>query len=167
MLRIEELDKRHQRNRFDCGDIDLNTFVQTLAGQQQRKGVSKTFVLVDSARPKIMLGFFSLTACEVITENLPLSLARKYPSKAPGAKLARLAVDRQHQGKGYGQLMMIDAMHKIVLVAENIGIIGFFVDAKHYAARSYYAQFGFISFREHPLEMFLPLATLRQAVAAA
>jgi len=61
---------------------------------------------------------------------------------------------------------MIEAMRKALQVAENIGIIGFFVDAKHHAASTYYEQFGFISFREQPLEMFLPLATLRQAFAA-
>jgi len=165
MLRIELLGQ-HQRNRFDCGEEVLNTFLQTLARQQQVKGISKTFVLVDSARPKTIMGFFSLAACEVVSENLPPALARKYPSRAPGAKLARLAVDRKIQGQGYGQLLMVEAMKKALLVAENIGIIGFFVDAKHHAARNYYAQFGFISFRHEPLEMFLPLATLREALKA-
>jgi len=110
------------------------------------------------------MGFFSLAACEVVSENLPPELARKYPSKAPGAKLARLAVDRKFQGQGYGQLLMVEAMKKALLVAENIGIIGFFVDAKHPAARTYYERFGFISFRHELLEMFLPLATLREAI---
>jgi len=163
MLQIEALD-RHQRNKFDCGEEALNIFLQTLARQQQEKGISKTFVLVDLSMPETIIGFFSLMACEVVSDNLPLAFARKYPSKAPGAKLARLAVDRTHQGKGYGQLMMIEAMKKAQLVAENIGIIGFFVDAKNHAARSYYEQFGFISFREQPLEMFLPMATLRQVL---
>jgi len=163
MLRIEALGQHH-RNRFDCGEEALNRFLQTLARQQQVKGISKTFVLVDSARPKTIMGFFSLAACEVVSENLPLELARKYPSKAPGAKLARLAVDRKFQGQGYGQLLMVEAMKKALLVAENIGIIGFFVDAKHPAARTYYEQFGFISFCHEPLEMFLPLATLRAAI---
>jgi len=166
MLRIEALAKQHQRNRFDCGEEALNTFLQALARQQQEKGVSRTFVLVDSAMPNTIMGFFSLTACEIVSENLPLPFARKYPSRAPGAKLARLAVDRKHQGKGYGQILMIEAMQKAQVVAENIGIIGFFVDAKNHAARSYYEQFGFIPFREEPLEMFLPMATLHQMLAA-
>jgi len=166
MLRIEELGKQHNRKHFDCGEAHLNTFLQTLARQQQEKGISKTFVLVDSDQPKIILGFFSLTACEVVSEDLPLALAKKYPNKAPGAKLARLAIDQRQQRKGSGQILMVEAMKKALMVAENIGIIGFFVDAKNHAARVYYEQFGFISFRDRPLEMFLPLATLRQAVGA-
>jgi GNAT superfamily N-acetyltransferase len=164
MLKLEDLGKQHDRKRFDCGEVALNTFLQTLARQQQDKGISKTFVLVDTTQPGIILGFFSLTACEVISVDLPPKLAKKYPDRAPGAKLARLAVDSTQQRKGYGQILMIEAMKKALLVAEHIGIIGFFVDAKNPSARCYYEQFGFISFRNRPLEMFLPLATLRQAV---
>jgi len=167
MLRIEDLGKDHDRKHFDCGEPALNTFLQTLARQQQEKGISKTFVLVDTAQPKTILGFFSLTACEVVAEDLPPALAKKFPARAPGAKLARLAVDRSRQRLGYGQILMIEAMKKALLVADNIGIIGFFVDSKGHVARVYYEQFGFISFRERPLEMFLPLATLRQVIEAA
>lgn len=163
MLRIEKLGKNHDRKGFDCGELALNDFLQTLARQQQEKGISKTFVLVDTERPETILGYFSLVACEVVNEDLPAELAKKYPLRAPGAKLARLAVDRRCQRRGYGQIMLMEAMRKTLRVAENIGIIGFFVDAKNHEARNYYQQFGFLSFPVRPLEMFLPLATLRQA----
>jgi len=61
---------------------------------------------------------------------------------------------------------MVEAMKKALIIAENIGIIGFFVDAKNPSAKVYYQQLGFLSFRDRPLKMFLPLATLRQAVGA-
>jgi hypothetical protein len=60
--------------------------------------------------------------------------------------------------------MMVDAMRRTLAVAENIGIIGFFVDAKHQGAREYYEQYGFVSLPDHPLALFLPLATLAAAV---
>ncbi len=167
MLQVEELKKLHNRKHFDCGDLALNTFLQVLARQQQDKGISKTFVLCDSACPATILAFFSLAACEVVSDDLPLPLAKKYPTRAPGAKLARLAVDRRQQRKGYGQILMVEAMRKALLVAEHIGIIGFFVDAKNHDSRVYYEQFGFISFPKHPMEMFLPLTTMRQAIDAA
>ncbi len=164
MLQIEELKKHHNRKYFDCGESALNTFLQILARQQQDKGISKTFILFDSEEPTTILGFFALAACEVVSEDLPLPLAKRYPARAPGAKLARLAIDRRHQRKGYGQILMVEAMKKALLVAEHIGIIGFFVDAKNHDSRVYYEQFGFISFPKQPMEMFLPLTTLRQAI---
>ena len=166
MLQVEELKKHHNRKHFDCGDLALNTFLQVLARQQQDKGISKTFVLCDSACPTTILAFFALASCEVVSDDLPLPLAKKFPTRAPGAKLARLAVDRRQQRKGYGQILMVEAMRKALFVAEHIGIIGFFVDAKNHDSRVYYEQFGFISFPEHPMEMFLPLTTMRQALDA-
>lgn len=63
-------------------------------------------------------------------ENPP-EYAKKYPRKVPAAKLARLAVTMDRQRQGLGGLMMVDAMRRTLAVAENIGIIGFFVDAKN------------------------------------
>ena len=61
--------------------------------------------------------------------------------------------------------MMINAIERIITVSENLGIIGFFVDAKNEDAKAYYKQFGFIPLPDNSLELFLPLATLRQAYA--
>jgi hypothetical protein len=47
-----------------------------------------------------------------------------------------------------------------------VGIIGFFVDAKNEDARRYYEQYGFIALPDNPLKLFLPLATLKQALAS-
>ena len=166
MLQIEALKKQHNRKHFDCGEPALNSFLQVLARQQQDKGISKTFVLLDSDQPTTIIGFFTLAACEVVSEELPQPLAKRYPDRAPGAKLARLAIDQSQQRRGYGKILMVEAMKKALLVADHIGIIGFFVDAKNHNSRVYYEQFGFISFPKQPLEMFLPISTLRQVFAA-
>jgi hypothetical protein len=59
--------------------------------------------------------------------------------------------------------MMVNAIERILRVSEHLGIIGFFVDAKNDEARTFYEQFGFIPLPDNPLELFLPLATLRKA----
>ena len=81
-------------------------------------------------------------------------------------KLARLAVSKNMQRKGLGAHMIINAMDRVLRVAEHLGIIGFFVDAKDAEAAMYYKQFGFIPLPDNPLELFLPLATIRQAFNA-
>ena len=58
---------------------------------------------------------------------------------------------------------MLNAMDRVLRVAEHLGVIGFFVDAKDAEVPMYYNQFGFISLQDNPLEFFLPLATIRQA----
>lgn len=166
MLRIELLSRGHDREGFTCGEGDLDDYLKRTARQHNDKGIARTFVLVDSAEPEEILGFFTLTSCEVVAVELPPEYAKKYPRKAPAAKLARLAVARDRQRQGFGGLMMVDAMRRTLSVAENIGIIGFFVDAKNQGARAYYEQYGFVALPDHPLALFLPLATLAAAVEA-
>jgi len=45
--------------------------------------------------------FFTLAFCEIQAEVLPRNIAKKYPAKVPAAKLARLAVSKKHQRKGF------------------------------------------------------------------
>jgi len=163
MLRIELLSRRHDREGFSCGESELDDYLKKTARQHNDKGISRTFVLVDGDEPLTILGFFTLTSCEVVTAELPTEYARKYPRKAPAAKLARLAVATKRQG--LGGLMLADAMRRTISISENIGIIGFFVDAKNQNARDYYKQYGFIPLSSYPLSLFLPLATLAEAVA--
>ena len=163
MLKIELLNKNHNRSSFDCGVDKLNQYLKNIARQHLNKGISRTFVLLESSTPAEILGFFTLASCEVHVEKLPSQYAKKYPARATAAKLARLAVSRGRQRQGLGTLMMINAIARVIIVSEHLGIIGFFVDAKDEAAKKFYQQFGFISLPDNPLELFLPLETLRQA----
>lgn len=166
MLRIELLSRQHEREAFNCGERELDDYLQRTARQHNEKGIARTFVLFDTAEPAKILGFFTLAHCEIVVGDLPPEYAKKYPDKAPAAKLARLAVSIERQRQGLGGIMMAEAMRRTLAVAENIGIIGFFVDAKHQAAREYYEQYGFIPLPNRPLTLFLPLATLVEVVAA-
>jgi GNAT superfamily N-acetyltransferase len=163
MLKIETLGRDHDRSGFDCGNDALNQYLGKNARQHLNKGISRTFVLVDEKMPTEILGFFTLASCEIYVEKLPRKYAKKYPSKAPAAKLARLAVAKDRQRQGLGTHMMINAIERVIRVSQNLGIIGFFVDAKDNEAKAYYKQFGFIPLPDNPLELFLPLTTLQNA----
>ncbi len=164
MFKIEELRREHNRHGFDCGNDALNSYLIKIARQHLNKGISKTFVIIDDPFPDVILGFYTLTACEIHAGKLPRKYAKKFPSKIPAAKLARLAVSKQRQRQGIGSLMMIDAMKRVITVSEQLGITGFFVDAKDSDAKTYYLRYGFIELPDNPLEMFLPASTLRDAL---
>jgi len=163
MLKIETVSRDHNRSGFDCGNDALNQYLKKIARQHLNKGLSRTFVLVDDNIPTEILGFFTLVSCEIFVDKLPRKYAKKYPSRAPAAKLARLAVAKDRQRQGLGTHMMINAVERVIRVSQDLGIIGFFVDAKDNKAKAYYEQFGFIQLPDNPLELFLPLATLRNA----
>ena len=165
MLRIERLSRRHHREGFDCGNAELNDYLRHTARQHIDKGLSRTDVLVDDeAAPTEVVGYVTVCLAEIITDSLPPQYGKKYPAKAHGVKLARLAVAQSRQRQGLGALMMIHAMRKAFQVADSTGIIGLFVDAKDEAASRYYRRFGFIALPDSPHQMFMPPATLRRAL---
>lgn len=87
---------------------------------------------------------------------------KKFPKVIPAAKLARLAVGLTFQKKGFGKILLIDAMQKTINVSMEMGVVGLFVDAKHEAAKNYYLQFGFLSLPDRLQNLFLPLATIKK-----
>ena len=165
MLRIEPLSRQHNRGGFDCGSPELNGYLQHTARQHTEKGLSRTEVLIDDEAPAEILGYVTVSLAEIITDTLPPPYAKKYPTKAHGVKLARLAVAQSRQREGLGTLMMIHATRRALRVADSAGIIGFFVDAKDEAASRYYRRFGFIPLPDDLHKLFMPLATLRQALS--
>ena len=163
MPEIAALSKEHDRAGFDCGVPELNAFLKVTVRQHGNKGISRTFVLTEQANT-IMMGFFTLTLCEVRAEKLPAGYAKKYPQHGlPAVRLARLAVSRKHQGKKYGELLLAEAIHRTVLIADQAGVIGLIVDAKDDAARTFYEHYGFIALPNQPFHLFLPTETLRTA----
>ena len=163
-LKIEVLSKTHNRTAFDCSDNELNNYLKKIARQHITKGISKTFVLVDIDNPTKIIAYMTLIVCEIYADEIPHNWKNKYPEKIPAAKLARLAVSANQQRKGYGELLIIDAMQKTLNVSSSIGIAGLFVDAKHERAKAYYEQFCFISLPEQLDNLFLPLQTLTKSL---
>ena len=162
-LTIETLTKAHNRNAFDCGDDALNHFLQKVARQHIEKGLSKTFVLIDTKFPVDIISYMSLVVCEVLADEIPHQWKNKYPQRIPAAKLARLAVTQEQQRKGYGQLMLINALQKTLNVSHAMGIAGLFVDAKHPQAQAYYQQFGFLALPEQLNNLFMPISTIAKS----
>ena len=162
MPEIVPLARHHDRSTFDCGVSELNSFIKATARQHSDKGISRTFVLTEEEKTAAIIGYFTLTLCEVRAESLPPAYAKKYPLHGlPAVRLARLAVSRKYQGKSYGSLLLAEAIHRTVIVGEQAGLIGLFVDAKDEDAHKFYERYGFISLPGAARQLFLPLETLR------
>ena len=135
-------------------------WLRQTAQQHQRRGISKTFVAVADDEPSRILGFYALTACEVVSQDLPDDLAKRLPRKVPGIRLGRLAVDRTVQGQGLGALLLLDALDRARRVLEHVGVHALFVDAKDERAAAFYRKYGFRPLPEQPLQLVLVLAGL-------
>lgn len=72
-------------------------------------------------------------------------------------------MNKNYQGKGYGAILLVDSLCRLVTVSRNLGIVAYFVDAKDDNAASFYQRFGFIPLPDSPYELFLPLPTIEAA----
>lgn len=159
-LRIERLGAQHQRSRFDCGNADLNQFLNQQAGQLARKNFCKTYVAIADDGVAV-LGFVSVSAGQAQTTQLPPQLKLpRYP--APILRIGRLAVDRQQQGQGIGQQLMAFALQMALEFSQTVGLYAVVVDAKNDQARVFYETLGFDATLDDPLCLYLPVATLQK-----
>jgi GNAT superfamily N-acetyltransferase len=140
----------------------LDDWLKQRAGQFDRRDLARTYVVVRSGEPKV-LGYYAISTHGVRREDLPDDQAKGLPRiDVPVVLLGRLAVDRSAQGCGLGSLLMIDALRRIELLAEQVGIRTVEVDAIDDAARNFYLKFGFVPLLDDPHHLFLPMSALRQ-----
>lgn len=163
MLEERPLDPApHDRSGFDCGVPELNEYLRSFAHQHRRKGVSAVYVLVDSASPAVVLGFYTLSAAQADHDWLEEPERRRLPRHpVPCFRMGRLACRADRQGSGLGRLLVGCAVERCLRAAEEVGAYALIVDAKNDRARAFYAHYGFTSFRDRPLMLYLPLRRLR------
>ncbi|MFA6235163.1 MAG: GNAT family N-acetyltransferase [Bacteroidota bacterium] len=159
--RIVLLRDAHDRDKFDCGESSLNTFLRQYALQHMRKNMSRTWVLTDG---ESVLAYSTLCMGELRRDDLPESEKRKLPHHPiPVLRLARLATDLMHRRKGYATHMLVDALQKTVLLSTTVGLHAVEVHALNSTAQQFYLAFGFHPLTDNPHHLYLPLATIAEA----
>jgi len=162
MLRFEPLERHHQRAEFRCGQAALDGYLATTARQHADKGISRTFVAVDTARPRRVLGYFTLTVAEIDRGLLPAERKRQLPrGPLPVIKLARLAVDGEFQGRGLGGVLLFEALRRAAAAQALTGSVAVVVEAKNAAAAAFYAHHGFVPAPDDALTLFMGFAPIR------
>ncbi len=160
---IEPLAGHHDRAAFACGEPALDAYLRRQAAQDVRRRVAQVFVATD-ASPEVILGYYSLSAAGFDKAELPPALAKRLPHyPVPAAILGRLAVDLAHQGRGLGEMLLLDAVRRVLRASQALAVHAIVVDAKSERAGAFYARYGFRPFASMPRRLFLPLATFEQA----
>jgi GNAT superfamily N-acetyltransferase len=169
-IEVRLLRETDNRGSFQSDNEQLDLFFRRYAGQNQfRHHIGTTYVALEGSA---ILGFATVTVGHVEIETLPSSLRKKLPDyPLPILRLARLAVDRNAQGKGVGDHLMRTVFLVAIELREKVGCVGVVVDAKP-GAENYYLRYGLVELevvegaleeRPTPKPMFLPLSAVVQA----
>lgn len=159
-LSIVKLTAGHRVAAFDCGRPALNSFLARHALANQAMGGAQTYVGL--SEDEEIVGYYSLAVGEAAHADAPDRLAKdlaRHP--IPVMILARLATARTWQGRGVGAGLLKDAFRRTLNAADIAGIRAMVVHAKDDDARAFYAHFGFQSWLERPLQLYLLLKDIR------
>jgi predicted N-acetyltransferase YhbS len=141
-MRVERLNEAHDLSGFACGVKPLDDWLRLHALENQRRDLSRSFVLIDDA--DVVIGYYALTMGGVVKDELPRRLGRGLPGYQIGmVLLARLAVDARRQGEGLGRDLMIDAIAHAAAAGQHAAARLIAVDPIDESARRFYRRFGF------------------------
>jgi ribosomal protein S18 acetylase RimI-like enzyme len=141
-MQIEHVNSGHDLSRFSCGVKSLDDWLRSHAVENERRRLSRTFVLVDDAG--LVVGYYSLTMGGVAKADLPARLGRGLPGYQIGmVLLARLAIDSGRQGEGLGRDLLVDAILHAGAAGQHAAARFLGVDPIDDAARRFYSRFEF------------------------
>ena len=157
---FEKVSKIHKRKAFNCGVDDLNRFLHEYAIQNEKKNRSRTFVMIKQD-DRAILGYFTLASFQVEFEDCPDELKRKLPKyPLPVALLGRLAVDAKYKSRGYGKVLLVEALRRSWLASQTFPIHAVVTHAKDSSARNFYLKFGFKKLLDDSMHLYLPLSVI-------
>jgi GNAT superfamily N-acetyltransferase len=167
MIRAIEPLGKHDRAAFSCGVPALDDWFRSRAGQDEKRNIARVFVAVDDQLG--VVGFYSLSAFTLVISDLPREHAKRLPryDRIPAALIGRLARDERVRGMGVGELLIADAVRKILEASRSLAVFAIVVDAKEERSAAFYRDFGFFPFPSRPLRLFLPAADASEALSRA
>lgn len=108
--RVERLNESHNVASFTCCEPALAEFLANRALQCQLDHVCSVYLLI-SNRDNEIWGFFSLSNTAVYRDTFSKTQARKYKyNPIPAVLIGQMARDAYHSPKGFGQIILSEAI---------------------------------------------------------
>lgn len=147
----------HDLSGFSCGVPALDDWLQHRAMQNESR-FSRTYVVCEGSR---VVAFYSISAGAVDRAAAPGRVRRNAPDTIPVSVIGRLAVSRDHAGRGLGADLLSDVLRRIAVASRSIGIRAVLVHAKTDAAKRFYKHCAeFIDYPADGRTLFLPIETV-------
>lgn len=147
----------HDLALFDCGEPALNDWLKQRALKNESR-FSRTYVVCDDNR---VIAYFCISAGSVEREAVPGRVRRNGPDAIPVSVIGRLAVTRAYARRGLGADILADALRRIAIASQSIGIAAVLVQAKDEDAKRFYLSCAeFIEYPKDSRTLFLPMDTL-------
>ena len=163
-----ELNKAiHDRTSFDCGEAELNEFIQKHAAKHMEAGINTTMLLPASKAltngKYPICAFYTVAPSAIARESLPESYRKKLPFyPVPVFLIAQMAVHSDCQGQGLGKITLVNALKYLLQINRHMRANAIIVDCLNTSVEKFYAKYGFttLDIKEGKTRMFLPMQTV-------
>ncbi|MGH3502922.1 MAG: GNAT family N-acetyltransferase [Nocardioidaceae bacterium] len=132
---------RHDVSGFTCGELSLDRWLQEQAVAATARRTARTWVWVDASG--VVVGYYALAAHKVARDQIPSRIGRGGPTEIPAVLLARLALSTSWRGQGLGEVLVADALARIVEATQTVAARLVVVDALHERVAQFYESLGF------------------------
>lgn len=149
---------RHNQEGFTCNEPTLDAYLRQYATQHHRDGISTTHVLLDDAESSRILGYYSLSAAQVLLTDFPEAGRNRLTSyPLPAIRMGRLAVAASEQGKEHGSYLVAHAVARCLSLREQFGVHMLLANARHEKAARFYRAYGFREAMANSCTLYLSL----------
>lgn len=138
MFEFELLTKSHDRQKFDSGNLAINQYLQKMANQHDKKGISKTHILTNNH--KNIVGFYTLSNTSFDNRE---HWVKNYPNQIPAVLIGRMGVDLAFQGQSLSKKLLLSALKNVKKLSHTSGIAFAVIEAKDKKLAEYYQRIGF------------------------
>lgn len=152
--------------RFDSSDFCClePALTEYLSGRGAARDMetrqAAVYVLLEG---ETVMGYYTLSAASIDRRSFSARLKRELPyPQVAVTLLGRVAVHERLRGQGVGQALILHALKQAERHSRAVASYAVVLDAKNEKVAALYERLGFIRFRETPLRLFLPMATISQ-----
>ena len=105
-----------------------------------------------------MFGYYALSAATIAFEKLTEADRKGLPTyPVPAVRIGRLAGAASARGKGLGELLLQNAIKRILQARATLGVFAIVVEAKDSRAEAFYIKYGFRLCDAKSRQLYLPL----------
>ena len=141
-FRSERFDpQRHDVSGFTCGEESLDAWLREYAATASRRNTARTWVWLDESDR--VVGYYALAAHKIAREHVIANEGRGGPAEIPAVLLAKLGLAEHLRGRGWGAVLVADALTRIVAATQTVAARLVVVDALTERVAQFSESLGF------------------------